>query len=92
MPSTVGISTQTGPSPLFVAPNPASDNVVVSNVADANNVWALYDITGRKVVEQKLATGVNNIDVKTLINGMYIYTITDENNAPVKTGKLIIQK
>jgi hypothetical protein len=92
MPSTVGIATQTGPSPVFVAPNPASNNVVVSNVAEANNVWALYDITGRKVVEQKLATGVNNIDVKTLINGIYIYTITDENNAPVKTGKLIIQK
>src|ERR1700739_3000011 len=83
--STVGIANQSGPSPLFVSPNPASDNVVVSNVADANNMLALYDITGRKVAEQKLATGVNNIDVKALINGMYIYTITDENSVPVKT-------
>jgi hypothetical protein len=90
--STVGIANQSGPSPVFVAPNPANDHVVISNVADANNVWALYDITGRKVAEQKLAAGVNTLDVKALINGMYIYTITDDNNSPVKTGKLIIQK
>ncbi len=91
--STVGIATQTNTSyPIGVSPNPASNHVLVTNVANANNNWSLFDITGRKVAEQKLASGFNSLDIAAFTNGLYIYTITDENSATVKTGKLIIQK
>jgi len=90
--STVGIATVTNPDLVVtVGPNPASNRIIVTNGLNATATLAMYDITGRKVAEHKLANGFNTIDIKTVINGVYIYTVTDENNAQVKTGKLIIQ-
>jgi hypothetical protein len=90
--STVGIATQTNPGVyVTVGPNPASKYVYITNELNTNPVMAMYDITGRKIAEQKLTNGFNTIDIKNLTNGLYIYSVTDENNVPVKTGKLIVQ-
>lgn len=90
--STVGIASVTNPELVVtVSPNPATNYIRVTNGLNEPAALTMYDITGRKVAENKLANGFNTIDVKTLINGVYIYTVTDENNAQVKTGKLIIQ-
>ena len=91
--TTTGINEQVNTAaPISINPNPASDHVIVSNTSNHNAVLALYDITGRKVAEQSLACGTNNIDVKAFTNGLYLYTVTDENGGSLKTGKLIIQK
>lgn len=91
--STVGIATQTNPgNSIVVYPSPASDHVEVAGVYNTNSTWSMFDITGRKVAEQKLSKGNNRIDVNNFTNGMYIYTVTDENGVSVKTGKIIVQK
>ena len=91
--STTGIANQvnTGNN-ITVSPNPASDHIIVMENLHSSATLAIYDITGRKISEQKLDNGSNTIDVKSLTNGIYIYTVVGENNNSVKTGKLIIQK
>ncbi|MGP8215422.1 MAG: T9SS type A sorting domain-containing protein [Bacteroidia bacterium] len=89
---TTGIAEQTNPGiSVTMSPNPATNHVVV-NTSKANTILSLYDIAGRKVSEQKLYSGDNIIDVNAFNNGLYIYTVTDENSPAVSTGKLIIQK
>ncbi len=77
---------------LTVGPNPASTNIIINNPEMAKVVFVLYDVTGCIVEEAKLNTTTTPIDVIELLNGIYIYSIVDGNNAVVKTGKIFIQK
>jgi len=87
-----GVNLQSNPDvSISISPNPASGHIVV-NTSGANSILSLYDISGRKVSEQKLVKNNNIIDVTSFNDGLYIYLVTDENGASVKTGKLIIQK
>jgi len=90
--NTTGIANQTNPgASIVVSPNPATDHFMVTTVG-SNSTISLFDITGRKVTEQKLLNGPNLVDVNLLTNGVYIYTVADANGLPLKTGKIIIQK
>ena len=90
--NTTGIANQTNSSSaILVSPNPATDHIMVTT-AGSNNTVTLFDITGRKVTEQKLLNGRNLVDVNSLTDGVYVYTVADSNGLPLKTGKLIIQK
>lgn len=50
-------------------PNPATDKVNI-NVGEAGEV-SVVDMTGRQMLQQKVATGSNTVDVSTLSNGVY---------------------
>jgi len=91
--STLGVNTINRYDNISVWPTPTVGPLSVKNGSGANSlVFTLVDITGRKVDEQRITTGMNNFDLRGFAAGMYIYLIQDSQNAVVKTGKIIVQK
>ncbi len=90
-PSSAGITEHAKPV-FMLGPNPASDLLLIKNASNTKALFALYDITGRKVAEEKIGNNTNTIALSAIPAGMYIYAITDENNAILKSEKLIIRK
>ncbi|MFA5573425.1 MAG: T9SS type A sorting domain-containing protein [Brumimicrobium sp.] len=73
-----------------VYPNPASD-ILNINAEGVNGTVTIASITGQVVTTANVNNGAK-VDVSNLNNGVYIYTILDENGNSVKTNKLVIQK
>lgn len=73
-------------------PNPANDKVSVSIDRNTSNVLLikLHSICGNTVKEFHFTNNDNNIDVSHLSQGLYIYTISEDNKI-IATGKLGIQ-
>jgi len=88
----LGMSSTENPvqkSRIMVWPNPFSQRLVVSlNATLHNPVFLLYDVVGRLVRKERVAHGINEIQVEDLNGGMYFWEI--ENNGEfVKSGKII---
>ena len=77
---------------LIVGPNPAADHLEIKNPLNAKAVFVLYDVNGRKVIEEKIENASTLIGVNTLPNGLYSYSLTDSDHKAIKGGKLIIKK
>ncbi len=77
---------------LTVGPNPSIDRIIIKNSMTPKAAFVLYDVTGRKVAEKQIEAGTTLIDINEYPMGLYIYTVSDENNNVIKTDKLIIQK
>jgi hypothetical protein len=77
---------------LAIGPNPVNDRLIIKNSQSSKNVISLFDLTGRKVLEQKLENATSIIDVNLFPMGLYIYSIIDESKKVIKTGKIVIQK
>jgi hypothetical protein len=83
-------SDNSNPSVLMIYPNPTNGLVYVkTNTKDC--IFEVNDITGRKVMSQKLNEVETKIDVSTLNSGTYFYKIT-QNTVVLKADKLIINK
>lgn len=77
---------------IKIYPNPASD-VVNFDLDELNNgTITINSVTGQEVVNTKFTNGTKKINVNHLNNGVYIYTVRNQNRNVVKTGKLIIRK
>ena len=79
-------------SEISVGPNPATDHFEIKNPLNTNVIFILYDVTGRKVAEEKIGKTTNIISVNSFPNGIYSYALTDESYKAIKGGKLIIKK
>lgn len=81
----------TSENPVMVYPNPAQSQLTVEflHALETADVFTLYDITGRKVLEQTLKPDILklNIIVSGLDNGVYFYTFKSDNKAK---GRIII--
>ena len=86
-----GVAEQNMPE-LTVGPNPAIGHFEINNPLNRQAIFVLYDAMGRKVAEEKTEGTTTFVNVNTLPNGLYTYSIIDENNIAVKGGKLIIKK
>jgi|SRR6185312_2797738 len=75
-------------------PNPANSNVnlVYSSLSNGKNIVTLTDITGRIIntINLQGTQGCLTIPVSNLANGMYFYSVLDEQQHPIKAGKLIV--
>lgn len=91
----LGINKQTGLSNIYVAPNPANDevNVYVNVAAKQNAIVAIVDVTGKIVIEMPiyLNAGRNQsvISLANLSNGVYTLKITGDQQ--LMTQKIIKQ-
>lgn len=79
-----------------VYPNPASDNVKIefSLVHDAAYIITIKDLSGRVVyqLDKKVYKAGSNavlIPVAELLTGTYVYSILDDRNKTLATGKMI---
>ncbi|MBN8678525.1 MAG: T9SS type A sorting domain-containing protein [Chitinophagales bacterium] len=76
---------------LFIAPNPASDEIVISHSTTNQGHWLLSDISGAKIKVGQWDGNTLHLDVLNLDNGVYVFKLyTKEGQLFV--GKLIVQK
>jgi len=88
-----GISNIINPEKITIGPNPATNHFLINNNTNSSSViFTLTDITGRKVVEKGLMTGINYMELVGLAEGVYVYNVSDEHNTVIKTGKIVVQK
>lgn len=91
--TSAGIYSINNPGNITIGPNPTSGMISINNISpDKSLVLALFDVTGRKVEEQKIGNGANYISLTGVSEGVYIYFIQNEQNAIVKTGKIVVQR
>jgi hypothetical protein len=77
---------------ITVGPNPAKNVISINNCSNINSLWfTLMDVTGRKIEEKKISTGLNLMELAGIEEGLYIYLIKNEENALVKTGRIVVQ-
>jgi hypothetical protein len=81
-------------SNLRVYPNPAQNELTINieNLITNEAVLKIYDIYGKLITEHKIINSNNvKIDVTSMVNGIYYYTIEDNYDTKLK-GKVIILK
>jgi hypothetical protein len=85
------INEQNGEKFLFnVYPNPSSSFInFVTNNPEAKYV-SIYDITGKLVDKQMLTGGEVKVNVSAHNKGIYLYTISSEENRTLKSGKITV--
>jgi hypothetical protein len=73
-------------APLSITPNPATDhiNLVEGNTTSHYTNAQVFDLTGKKVLEQGLQVHSQTIYITNLPRGIYFLKITDNNNASRK--------
>ena len=76
-----------GPDRINIFPNPAEENIYISNLKQENVVLKIYDMQGKLVLKQPAKNGYLNISF--LSKG--IYQIKFEGNICNETRKLIIE-
>lgn len=77
---------------LNVFPNPSSSFVNFNTInVEATKVIA-YDLTGKMVVSELIEFGKAKMNVHTLSNGLYLYTVIGKNNQVLTTGKFNVSK
>lgn len=72
---------------IIVYPNPATDNLTIEGLK-RTSTFQVYNLFGREVLTTQLDIGKNQVEIKNLTNGIYIYRVTGES----KVGKLFIEK
>ncbi|HTB31583.1 MAG TPA: T9SS type A sorting domain-containing protein [Bacteroidia bacterium] len=89
--STTGIQNLSNATRIFVGPNPTTGYISINNGLK-QALFNLVDITGRKVEEERIAPGTNYINLKGMPDGVYIYSLLDEQNTVMQTGKIVVEK
>ncbi len=77
---------------IFVSPNPAKDNMFVT-FSNENNVWKKFeilDITGRVILSNVINNSRLEIDLKGIVDGVYVITLLSPNE-PSHSVKFVIQ-
>lgn len=77
---------------ISISPNPTSDKVRITlpdNTHSESTMVTLYDLVGKQVWAQKMATYNIEVDMTTLVKGAYLVRIT--NNNSIYSGKIIHQ-
>lgn len=88
---TTAVTEQNMPE-IIAGPNPSDGQFAIYNLQDAIYNLDIHTALGTKVYSGKIAHRASYTAFLNLPGGLYIYSLADENNAVVKTGKLIIQE
>ncbi|MDT0294611.1 T9SS-dependent M36 family metallopeptidase [Mesonia ostreae] len=87
---TMGTNSSSLEKAFNIYPNPASGYVnVKSKLAQNDATLAIYDLNGRMVVNQKLASDSTQININNLATGVYVMKI--DAKGKTQTEKLIVQ-
>lgn len=90
---TVGIKeSKAANTGLSVFPNPASSVVNFSTDNTEALKVTLYDITGKAVVSELFEDSKARLNVSSLNNGIYLYTVTGKNSQVLNTGKFNVNR
>ena len=73
-----------------IYPNPTTNELHIETTGTEKFDVQLFDITGKKVMENILFTNTTYINTSSLYQGMYFVRITDANGAVVKMQKVAV--
>jgi len=75
---------------LAVYPNPTTDflNLKIKNFGDSEMRYQLYDVLGKQLIQQKVNTENNRIDLRHLPIATYLLRVSDTNKV-IKIFKII---
>jgi hypothetical protein len=78
---------------VTVYPNPTTGKITIDYNLQSNGQLHITDITGKLIYTQMLNAAEKTIDInmESLMNGVYLYTLTNEKGL-VKTGRIVILK
>ncbi len=76
--TTTGIGKFSGSMPYNIAPNPAT-NVLLINDVNTAGVYQVMNLNGQAMLAGKLNTGSNNIDIRSLAPGNYFVELKCKN-------------
>ncbi len=83
----VGISENDSPNYTNVFPNPFCNKIEITNEKNESSEIILYDITARKILQQKFISSVS-LNTEQLTKGIYLYEVRSGNRL-CKKGKLV---
>ncbi len=75
VPSCVGAKSSVKTVAYTVSPNPASEVIRVSGISEAKLTATIYDLQGKRILQETLRKEKNSINVSTLKAGMYIMRV-----------------
>jgi len=76
---------------LTIYPNPTTGIIQISNLQSQISNLKIYNVVGEKVYQSQISYLTSQISLDAP-DGLYFYSVIDENNAVINSGKLIIQK
>lgn len=79
---------------ISVHPNPSKGNIVISSLLGGNlDQLIVYDILGKKLIDQAINTSKNEIQIslEDFNNGVYLVQFLEKNNK-IKTVKVVLNK
>lgn len=77
---------------IAVFPNPASSVVNINTTSPEAYKVTVFDITGKAVATELFEDNKSKLNVSSLNNGMYLYTVTGKNNQVLNSGKFNVNK
>ncbi len=89
-PATTAIA-EPEPLEITIGPNPATGHIVITNKSASKVAFIVYNAMGCKVAETITETGARTMDLTAFPNGLYFYSLLDENNKLILSSKLVIQ-
>ncbi len=81
---------QTKNTDWTIYPNPATNELHIETSVNEKFDVQLFDVTGKKVMENILFTNTTNINTSSLYQGMYFVRISDADGAVVKMQKVAV--
>lgn len=72
-----------------IYPNPATNQLFVSNLSNLDLVMEIRDIVGKLVAIKLIAKGITEVELSPFQSGTYFYSLSDENGTILKSEKLI---
>jgi hypothetical protein len=76
---------------LSIFPNPASSFLIIESEINTIKLIEIFTLSGVKVMQQKINTAKQLIDISQIPSGMYVYKIHETNNKS-NSGKLVINR
>ena len=77
------------PDNFSVYPNPAKDQVTVTNPSESPAIIEIYNYQGKKMASYHINNTINTLSVKDLKPGMYLYSIII-GGKQIETKKMIV--
>ncbi len=83
-----GINAISQNNSLQIYPNPFNNKIMISGTFPQGCEFILFNNSGQEIIRKKLDVKTSSIQVNELSQGIYFYTLSDENQL-IKKGKLI---
>ena len=74
-----------------IYPNPSNGNFSVASRSTDNYVINVFDVNGKRVMEQRAIPGVSTINLKQPVAGSYVVSMVNEQNGLVESRMIVVK-